>query len=86
VYAYPASNNAFNYTTAKLNITPNPAQNNFTVTGILSNTTTYLINPLGEILQSQITKNNSAQFNVSALPKGIYFVRCGRQVARVLVE
>jgi hypothetical protein len=86
VYAYPASNNAFNYTTAKLNITPNPAQNNFIVTGIPSNTTTYLINPLGEIIQSQITTNNSAQFDVSALPKGIYFVRCGRQVARVLVE
>jgi len=77
---------------AGINIFPNPAKKFFSVGGNdLKNMQISVYNNLGQLINlSHIAQSNSITFNVSGLPKGIYYVRLynvqTNEVRKILIE
>lgn len=85
VYAYPTINTSLSINNFQLSIIPNPAKEIFVVEKVLG-VKLQLVNRYGQVVQEQVVVNNSAVFNVGALPKGVYFVKGERQVCKVVLE
>jgi hypothetical protein len=86
VYAYPLQID--NYAMANnvpLQVYPNPAKNSLTVEKIY-NTSVSMYNVYGKLIATKNVINNAANFEVSALPKGMYVLKAGKQWCRVVVE
>jgi uncharacterized delta-60 repeat protein len=59
----------------QVNVYPNPSNGLYTISGIKANTNLVVYNALGEEIYASITTGTSEQINLSALAKGIYFLR-----------
>jgi hypothetical protein len=64
---------------------PNPAKDIIIVEQIFGESVS-IVNIIGQVLQTQVVKNNKAQFSVANLPRGIYTLKSETQVSKVLVE
>ena len=59
-----------------LNIFPNPAFDNVTITGFTKNASLQIHNAFGQIMKSGSTIFHQAVFDISDLPSGIYTIVC----------
>jgi hypothetical protein len=82
---YPLGIEEHDGLTKTLLVYPNPAKDIIIVEQIIGESVT-LVNILGQVLQTQAVKNNKAQFNVANLPRGLYTVKGGLQISKVLLE
>lgn len=77
-----SENNAVSFT-----IMPNPSQGSFTVQLSQSNTVVEVIDVLGNVVFSaRQTNQGLIQINLENQPAGMYFVRVGNSVQKVLIE
>ncbi len=58
-----------------ISIYPNPAKDNFAITGIEEGSTIELMNLLGEVIFISTANNNKEIINIENLPVGTYFVK-----------
>lgn len=56
-------------------IYPNPASDQFTISGALDLLQIEMVNPAGQIVQTMLPKGNLHIVDISALPSGLYFVK-----------
>jgi hypothetical protein len=85
VYAYPAAVSSTAPVRHALQIYPNPASQTITVSNI-TGSTVQLVNVLGETVYHQNSINKTVSIDVANLPRGVYFVKAGKQVGRVLLQ
>jgi hypothetical protein len=85
IYTVPLSMEELGIKPNALRVYPNPAKDFITVEQIIGESVT-LVNIMGQVLQTQAVKNNKAQFNVANLPRGLYTVKGGLQINKVLLE
>ncbi len=67
---------------------PNPFNSSFTVQlyGITDNTKLEIINCLGSLIYGQFITNEETKINMDQYPNGIYFIRVGSTVKKVIKE
>jgi hypothetical protein len=85
IYTVPLSMEELGIKPNALRVYPNPAKDFITVEQIIGESVS-IVNILGQVLQTQAVKNNKAQFSVANLPRGLYTVKSGTQVSKILVE
>jgi hypothetical protein len=85
VYAVPLSNNNINAKIKDLQVHPNPAKDQFAVSGIIG-PKVYLLNVLGQVVKVVDVKNQNVVINVADLPKGLYTVKSNMQIKQILIE
>ena len=64
-----------NKSTTSFSVVPNPAFSNITITSDNNFNKIEVIDLMGKTIISQHNNSNKADLNISALPKGVYFVR-----------
>lgn len=70
----------------EIRIYPNPAKDQVTIDGIENTENIQLINMMGQVVKQFNHVNESVTVNVSELPAGMYFVRMGNTVKKLMVE
>lgn len=71
---------------ASITLYPNPASEKVTLEGIGNETNVFVINTMGKIVKRLENTSGSVIFSVADLPEGIYFVRVGSAVRKLVVE
>jgi len=66
-----------NTTNTNIKVYPNPAKNNFTISGISAEATATLVDLSGRA--TNLTRNNSTEFNVSDFSAGVYLLKVENQ-------
>ena len=70
----------------EIRIYPNPAKDQVTIDGIENTENVQLINMMGQVVKQFNNVNESVTINISELPAGMYFVRMGNTVKKLMVE
>ena len=65
---------------------PNPASEMVTITGISNEVNILVINAMGKVVRRLDNVGDTVTFSIRDLPKGIYFVRMGNAVRKLVVE
>ena len=65
---------------------PNPASDRVTLEGVGKEAKVLVINSVGKVVKLLDNVSGSVTFSVEDLPKGIYFVRVGTAVRKLVVE
>ena len=65
---------------------PNPASEAITIEGIDNETDIFVINAIGRTIRRLEKVSSTLTISVTDLPKGIYFVRVGTAVKKLIVE
>jgi hypothetical protein len=87
VYAYPTSTAQIAPQRVQLRIYPNPATEQIFVESTqAAQQRIALYNTLGELVQIQALHHKTAKFEVTSMPRGVYFVKCGAEVQRVVLR
>ncbi|MBK6523855.1 MAG: T9SS type A sorting domain-containing protein [Sphingobacteriaceae bacterium] len=68
----------------KLHVFPNPTQSKIIVVSNLINETALVINALGEVILRREITNGTAEINMEGFPDGVYFIKHGHLVHKVL--
>ncbi len=68
-----------------LHVAPNPAKGTVTVSGVVDESV-QILTATGQQLLAQPLQATSTKLDIRSLPAGLYLVRCGSQVARLMVE
>ncbi|MBO4741410.1 MAG: T9SS type A sorting domain-containing protein, partial [Bacteroidales bacterium] len=85
--AYFSSNQGIAETeTGELSLFPNPAQTTVTIENVGNEANIFIINAMGNMVKRMDKVCNSITFSVADLPKGIYFVRVGDAVRKLVVK
>ena len=71
---------------AAIRIYPNPANDKVTLEGVGNEDNIFIINTVGKIVKCLENAGGIVTFSVGDLPKGIYFVRVGGAVRKLIVE
>jgi hypothetical protein len=71
---------------ANITLYPNPASETVTITGIGNEANILVINAMGKVVRRYENVGGTVTFSVGDLPKGIYFVRMGNAVRKLVVE
>ncbi|MBR4198305.1 MAG: leucine-rich repeat protein [Bacteroidales bacterium] len=69
-----------------ITIYPNPASDKVTLEGIGNEADIFIINALGKVVRRLENAGGTITFSVGDLPKGIYFVRVGNAVRKLVVD
>ena len=69
-----------------IRIYPNPASDKVTLEGIGNGADIFIINAMGKVVRRLENAGATITFSVADLPKGIYFVRVGNAVRKMVVE
>ncbi len=69
-----------------LKIYPNPSQNYLNIDGIQSDINYEIIDPSGRINQSGFLSIGQNQIDVSSIQAGIYFLKIGEKIERIMIE
>jgi hypothetical protein len=84
---WPLSNVQFTMSNEQLKVYPNPAFGNVIIdVGELTKNNIYIINTAGQVLYNQIPKTVKTTIDVNQWANGVYFVRYGSAVKRLVVE
>ncbi|MFM2192052.1 MAG: hypothetical protein RLZZ118_1009 [Bacteroidota bacterium] len=84
---WPLSNVQFTMSNEQLKVYPNPAFSNVIIdVGELTKNNIYIINTAGQVLYNQIPKTVKTTIDVNQWANGMYFVRYGSAVKRLVVE
>lgn len=67
----------------KLNIFPNPFESTFTINGLENNSLIIISDLMGKVLFKQYA-DNTISFDFSNIPSGVYFVRNGNAVSKIV--
>lgn len=65
---------------------PNPASSGVRVAGLENGTTMELLNLNGQVLNRQVAENGEANFEVAQLPRGMYLLRAGGAVSKLILN
>ena len=71
---------------SSITLYPNPTSDKVTLEGIGNEANVFIINAMGKIVKRLENVSGSVTFSVVDLPKGIYFVRVGTAVRKLVVE
>ena len=66
-----------------LGVYPNPAKDVLRIEGLESNATVEIYNSLGMMVRT-LTVTADEEINIGDLPQGVYMVRCGQQMLRIV--
>ena len=69
-----------------MSLYPNPASETVTISGASNENEVVVINSLGQTVKRAAIDNGTASIVVSGLPKGLYLVRVGNAVRKLVVE
>ena len=84
---WPLSNVQFTMSNEQLKVYPNPAFGNVIIdVGELTKNNICIINTAGQVLYNQIPKTVKTTIDISQWANGMYFVRYGSMVKRLVVE
>jgi hypothetical protein len=84
---WPLSNVQFTMSNEQLKVYPNPAFSNVIIdVGELTKNNIYIINTAGQVLYNQIPKTVKTTIDISQWANGMYFVRYGSAIKRLVVE
>ena len=67
-------------------IYPNPAKSQITITGLEQSENIQIINTIGQVVKQYNNVQETIIINIADLSRGIYFVRIGNYVKKLLVE
>ncbi len=82
VYAYPLGISELGTANDELIIYPNPTHNKFQIICKIPNSKKELFNSLGQLVFSTY----SNEIDVSGYSKGVYYLKCGRYIRKLVVE
>ena len=82
VYAYPLGITELGTTNNELIIYPNPSKNKFQIISKTPNAKKELYNSVGQLIISTY----SNEIDVSGYSKGVYYLKCGRYIRKLVVE
>lgn len=68
-----------------INVYPNPATNVLNITGITHKTNVYLYDVVGNLVFEKETENNVV-LNIEQFSKGIYIVKVGTSINKIIVQ
>jgi len=71
---------------ASIKLYPNPASDKVTLEGIGNEADIFIISAMGKVVRRLENAGGTITFSVGDLPKGIYFVRVGNAVRKMVVE
>jgi len=80
----PFVNGLSNTSVPKISVYPNPVQDVMTVSNINPDDLIQVVSIQGQIVTEMRSTGNQAEINMSALAKGVYMVRVGEQVTKVI--
>ena len=69
-----------------IKIYPNPASKTITIEGLGNETDIFVVNAIGRTIRRLEKASRTLTISVADLPKGIYFVRVGTAVKKLIVE
>ncbi|MBO4739198.1 MAG: leucine-rich repeat domain-containing protein, partial [Bacteroidales bacterium] len=69
-----------------IKVFPNPAKEQFTISGLEQPTNIQLVNTIGQVVKRFDNVTESIIVDVSDLSKGIYFVKVGNRIRKLVVE
>ena len=71
---------------ASITLYPNPASDKVTLEGIGNEANIFIINAMGKVVRRLENAGGTLTFSVGDLPKGIYFVRVGNAVRKLVID
>ena len=71
---------------ANIAVYPNPAKESVTIEGVEENTEILIVNAAGNIVKRIESTSDKTTFSVGDLSKGVYLVRVGTAVRKLIVE
>ncbi|MBK8504089.1 MAG: T9SS type A sorting domain-containing protein [Saprospiraceae bacterium] len=72
---YDVSTNDVYLDDSGISIFPNPVENTFTITGLLSEYSVQVLNSQGQVYQNYNQNSGTIEIDISGLPTGLYFVK-----------
>ena len=71
---------------ASITLYPNPASDKVTLEGVGNEANIFIINAMGKVVRRLENAGGTLTFSVGDLPKGIYFVRVGNAVRKLVID